>query len=41
MFMDVLNDMDIFSCIEFNQSDIVRSELVRDYIITKLNYGLV
>lgn len=41
MFMDVLNDMDIFSCVEFNQSDIVRSELVRDYIITKLNYGLV
>ena len=41
MFMDVLNDMDIFSCIEFNQSDIVRSQLVRDYIITKLNYGLL
>ena len=41
MFMDVLNDMDIFSCIEFNQSDIVRSQIVRDYIITKLNYGLI
>ena len=41
MFMKVLQDMDEFSCIEFDQNDIVRSSLVKNYIVSKLNYGIV
>jgi len=32
--------MSVFSSIEFNVQDIVRSGFVRDYIITKINLGL-
>lgn len=32
--------MSVFSSIEFNVDDIVRSGFVRDYIITKINLGL-
>ena len=41
MFMKVLNDMEEFSCVEFDQHDIVRSSLVKNYIVSKLNYGIV
>ena len=40
-FMRIMEQMnDQFSMIEFGVDDIVRSGLVRDYIITKLALGL-
>jgi phosphate starvation-inducible protein PhoH len=34
-FLEILRELKKFSVIEFNWSDIVRSGLVRDYIMTK------
>jgi len=34
-FLHILDNMTSFSCIEFSWEDIVRSDLVRDYILTK------
>lgn len=36
-FMKIIRRMGMFSFVEFNNSDIVRSKLVREYIITKGN----
>ena len=38
-FMSILNTMDEFSMIEFGIADIVRSGLIRSYLISKLNLG--
>jgi predicted ribonuclease YlaK len=38
-FMSILNTMDEFSMIEFGIPDIVRSGLIRSYLISKLNLG--
>jgi predicted ribonuclease YlaK len=38
-FMKILDTMEEFCCIEFGVDDIVRSGLVRSYIISKLNLG--
>jgi phosphate starvation-inducible protein PhoH len=37
-FFDIANHMDAFTKIEFTVDDIVRSSLVREYIIAKLKY---
>ena len=34
-FIRIINKMKSFECIEFNRDDIVRSDLVKDYIITR------
>ena len=39
--MKVLNSMKSFSCVEFNKEDIVRSELVKEYILSKLEQGII
>jgi phosphate starvation-inducible protein PhoH and related proteins len=39
-FIEIIKDMPEFSFIEFHQSDIVRSELVKNYIILKDKKGL-
>ena len=39
-FMKILQIMDEFACLEFDVNDIVRSGLIRNYIITKLQIGL-
>ena len=39
-FQKILDNMDEFSLIEFGIEDIVRSGLVKSYIISKLNLGL-
>ena len=39
-FMKILDIMDEFANIEFDVNDIVRSGLIRNYIITKLQIGL-
>lgn len=39
-FMDVIDHVGQFSHIEFNEDDIVRSELVKQYIIAKHRMGL-
>lgn len=41
LFMKVLNSMKSFSCVEFNKEDIVRSELVKEYILSKLEQGII
>ena len=38
-FMKILEIMDEFACLEFDVNDIVRSGLIRNYIITKLQLG--
>jgi predicted ribonuclease YlaK len=38
-FMKILETMEEFSCIEFGVEDIVRSGLVRSYLISKINLG--
>lgn len=38
-FMDILKDMEAFTHIQFWEDDIVRSKLVKDYIITKHKKG--
>ena len=40
-FMQVIKTMKGMSGIEFEQDDIVRSSFVKEYIISKLNYGIV
>lgn len=40
-FMRVLDNMKHFETLEFNEDDIVRSELVKEYIIAKLRNGHV
>ena len=39
-FMRIVQSMPSFDCIEFGIDDIVRSGLVREYLIAKLNQGL-
>lgn len=34
-FIQIINKMKSFECVEFNRDDIVRSDLVKDYIITR------
>ena len=40
-FMKVIKTMDSFDFIEFDQDDIVRSALVKEYIISKLELGMI
>ena len=39
-FMEILDDMEEISSIEFNIGDIVRSGLVRSYLINKIKQGV-
>lgn len=39
-FMEILKNMKSFDSIEFGRKDIVRSDLVKDYICTKLDMGV-
>ena len=39
-FQRILQNMEEFSCIEFDIDDIVRSGLVKSYLINKINLGL-
>ena len=39
-FKKIIDDMDEFASIEFNVQDIVRSGLVKSYLISKLNLGI-
>ena len=39
-FMKILEDMKEFSSIEFGVDDIVRSGLVKSYLVSKMNLGL-
>jgi len=39
-FMRIISKMKSFDSIEFHRKDIVRSELVKDYICTKLDLGM-
>lgn len=38
-FIDILDKMQLFGFVEFNENDIVRSELVKSYIIQKMRLG--
>lgn len=40
-FMKIINNMKSFSFIEFDQQDIVRSSMVKDYIIQKERLGVI
>jgi phosphate starvation-inducible protein PhoH len=39
-FMKIIKKMDAFSLIQFEREDIVRSDLVKEYICTKLDLGI-
>ena len=39
-FMKIIDEMDEFSSVEFGVQDIVRSGLVKSYLISKMNLGL-
>ena len=39
-FQRILQDMDEFSLIEYDIEDIVRSGIVKSYLISKINLGL-
>ena len=39
-FMKIIKGMQQFDAVEFSAVDIVRSPLVKSYIISKLNHGL-
>jgi predicted ribonuclease YlaK len=39
-FLKILQQMDVFNCMEFNIGDIVRSGFSRDYLINKIKMGL-
>ena len=39
-FLNILDNMKHFTCIEFGWEDIVRSGIVRDYIMTKEMLGV-
>ncbi len=41
LFMHIINKMESFTSIEFDIDDIVRSGLVKDYILAKIQYGNV
>jgi len=38
-FMKILQTMPSFSCTEFGIEDIVRSGMVREYLVSKINLG--
>ena len=38
-FMSIIQSMEEFGCTEFNIPDIVRSGLIRSYLIAKINAG--
>ena len=38
-FIKILQDMQEFACIEFDINDIVRSGLVKSYLLSKYNLG--
>ena len=38
-FMSIIQNMEEFSCVEFNIQDIVRSGLVRSYLVAKIEAG--
>ena len=38
-FISILQEMKEFTCVEFGIDDIVRSGLVKSYLITKLSLG--
>ena len=40
-FIRIIKTMKSFDFVEFYKEDIVRSELVKEYIISKLNIGIV
>ena len=40
VFMNIINNMEEFSVAEFNIGDIVRSGLVRSYLINKIKQGV-
>jgi phosphate starvation-inducible protein PhoH and related proteins len=40
-FMNIIRDIKGFSNVEFGAQDIVRSGLVKEYIISKINHGIV
>jgi phosphate starvation-inducible protein PhoH len=40
-FKEIVGRIDAFAFVEFGIDDIVRSELVRQYIVAKLEYGIV
>ena len=40
VFMNIINNMEEFSVSEFNIGDIVRSGLVRSYLINKIKQGV-
>jgi len=40
VFMNIINNMEEFSVVEFNIGDIVRSGLVRSYLINKIKQGV-
>lgn len=40
-FMNILSDLSCFDRVEFGTDDIVRSGIVRDYILSKLELGIV
>ena len=39
-FKNIIKDMEEFECVEFDFGDIIRSGLVRSYLIAKANLGL-
>ncbi len=39
-FMRILQTMPSFDCVEFEIEDIVRSGLVREYLVSKINLGM-
>ena len=39
-FLQILQEMEEFNCIEFNIGDIVRSGFVRNYLIQKTKLGM-
>ena len=39
-FMKILQSMPSFDCVEFGIEDIVRSGLVREYLVSKINMGM-
>ena len=39
-FLQILQEMEEFNCVEFNIGDIVRSGFVRNYLIQKTKLGM-
>ena len=39
-FMKILQSMPSFDCVEFGIEDIVRSGLVKEYLVSKINMGM-